>query len=68
MVRLKLVIALVLTVLVLVVLVQNTDTVETRLLFATVTMPRAMLLFGTLLIGFVLGLLLSFSLSKKPRE
>ena len=46
-------------VLVLVVVLQNTGSVETRILFATVTMPRAVLLFVTLLAGFVLGLVAS---------
>ena len=32
-------------------------TVETNLLFLTVTMPRAALLFGTLIIGFAIGVL-----------
>lgn len=43
-------------VLVLIVVLQNTESVETRILFMTVSMPRAVLLFVTLLIGFVLGL------------
>lgn len=44
-------------ILVLVVVLQNTDAVETRILFVTVTVPRAALLFGTLIIGYVLGIL-----------
>lgn len=43
--------------LVVVVVLQNTQTVDTTLLFVTVTMPNAALLFGTLVIGFVIGLL-----------
>jgi len=43
-------------VLVLIVALQNTESVETRILLMTVSMPRAVLLFVTLLIGFVLGL------------
>ena len=38
-----------------VVVLQNTAAVETRLLFTTVTMPRAVLLFVTLSIGVVCG-------------
>ena len=42
-----------------VVVLQNTETVETRILFATVAMPRALLLFVTLVagggVGYVLG-------------
>jgi uncharacterized integral membrane protein len=37
--------------------VQNTETVATRLLFATIEMPRALLLFITLAIGVVIGLI-----------
>ena len=43
-------------VLMLVVVLQNTEAVETKLLFMTVTVPRAVLLFGTLIVGYVLGI------------
>ena len=39
------------------VVLQNTQTVETKLLFFTVTMPNAALLFGTLIIGFAIGVI-----------
>jgi uncharacterized integral membrane protein len=38
-----------------VVVLQNTQAVETKLLFLTVTLPNAALLFGTLIIGFAIG-------------
>ena len=41
--------------LVLVVVLQNTEAVETKLLFMSVTMPRAAFLFVTLLVGFALA-------------
>jgi uncharacterized integral membrane protein len=44
---------------------QNTEPVETQLLFFKVTMPRAILLFITLAIGFVTGILVSLIFSKK---
>jgi uncharacterized integral membrane protein len=44
---------------VVVVVLQNTQSVETNLLFFTVTMPNAALLFGTLVIGFAIGALTS---------
>ena len=53
--RIKFIVIAVLAVLVLIVALQNTANVETKLLFATVTMPRAILLFVMLLIGFVIG-------------
>lgn len=40
-----------------VVVLQNTQPVETKLLFLTVTMPNAALLFGALVIGFAVGVL-----------
>ncbi len=40
-----------------IVILQNTESVSTRLLFATVTMPRSVLLLVTLLIGFAGGAL-----------
>jgi uncharacterized integral membrane protein len=38
-----------------IVVLQNTQAVETKLLFLTVTLPNAALLFGTLIIGFAIG-------------
>ncbi len=58
--NLRLVIAVVLALLIAVVALQNTEAVETRLLFATVSMPRAVLLFTTAAIGFGLGVLATF--------
>ncbi len=49
-------IALIATVAVIVVF-QNTQAVETKLLFLTITLPNAALLFGTLASGFVIGIL-----------
>lgn len=53
--KIKLVVIAILAILVLIVALQNTANVETKLLFATVTMPRAILLFVMLAIGFVIG-------------
>lgn len=47
----------------LIVAVQNTEAVDTRLLFTTVTMPRALLLIITLLVGVVIGLFAGLRLS-----
>ena len=59
MTRLRLIAACVLAVLVAIVVLQNTEAVETHLLFATVSMPRAVLLLTTVVVGFVLGVLTS---------
>jgi uncharacterized integral membrane protein len=42
---------------VVIVVLQNTQVVETKLLFLTVTLPNAALLFGTLIVGFAIGVL-----------
>jgi putative membrane protein len=65
MVKVKLYTGLALILLVLIVVFQNTEPVETKCLFATVTMPRAALLAITLLIGIAAGMLLSLGLAKK---
>ncbi|MGA1607708.1 MAG: lipopolysaccharide assembly protein LapA domain-containing protein [Planctomycetota bacterium] len=53
--RFKIALALIAGFLLLVVILQNTDTVETRILSATIALPRAVLLFLAVLFGFVLG-------------
>jgi lipopolysaccharide assembly protein A len=55
--KLKLIAIGVLALLVLIVVLQNTQAVETKLLFLTLTLPNAALLFGTLIIGFAIGVL-----------
>jgi uncharacterized integral membrane protein len=55
--KVKLVAIAVACLLVLIVVLQNTQAVETHLLFLTVTMPNAALLFGTSIIGFAIGVL-----------
>ena len=55
--KLKIVAIAVLALVVVVVVLQNTQAVETKLLFLTVTLPNAALLFGTLIIGFAIGVL-----------
>ena len=68
MTKLKLMVLLVLSVLAIVLILQNTEAVETRFLFATVTMPRAALLVLTLLLGFVCGILVALAVGKKGKK
>ncbi|WP_372807948.1 LapA family protein [Pontiella sp.] len=71
MIKLKLFSALTLILLVLIVIFQNTQAVETRFLFITFTMPRAALLAITFLVGAAAGILLSVGLAKrlpKPKK
>ena len=63
--RLKLISIALLALLGVIIILQNTEPVETKLLFMSITMPRAFLLMGTTLIGFVLGLLVSFFFKRK---
>jgi uncharacterized integral membrane protein len=69
MARAKLIAAFVLVVVGLIVVLQNTQPVETKFLFMAVTMPIAALLAITLLIGIAVGMLVALGLSgKKPRK
>lgn len=63
----KLVIVGLLAIAAIIIIIQNTAAVETRLLFITVTMPRAVLLMLVLAVGFVLGLLFAL-MSKRKKE
>ena len=51
----------------LIVILQNSDAVETRFLFVSVVMPQTVLLAVTLLIGFTLGALTMTWLGRKKR-
>ena len=54
--------------LVLIFVIQNTQVVEFRFLVWTISMSRALMLFGTLAIGFIAGWLLTSSKSKKKYQ
>jgi len=60
--RTKAITLVILALLGMVIVLQNTETVETRLLFWSISMPRAVLLLGTSLIGFAAGIIVSFFL------
>jgi uncharacterized integral membrane protein len=64
----KLIVAIVLAALAVIVVLQNTAAVETKLLFLTVTMPRVLLLFLMLAVGFISGILASLYWTKKKKE
>lgn len=55
----KTIIAAVLAISVLIVIFQNTETVETHLLWITISMPRAVLLAITFALGALSGILFS---------
>ena len=60
----------VLTLLGIIIILQNTAQVETKILFFSITMPRAILLMATTLIGFALGILVAlfFPRKEQPKE
>ena len=68
--RFKMISIAVLTILGVIIILQNTEPVETKLLFLSITMPRAILLMGTTLIGFALGVLVAlfFPRKEQPKE
>jgi uncharacterized integral membrane protein len=57
-----------LALLVLIVVLQNTESVETKILFLTITMPRAALLFGALVVGFIIGVFTGGKVLARPKE
>ena len=61
----RIVIFLCLIAFVLIFVVQNTQVVEFRFLLWTISMSRALMLFGTLAIGFIAGWLLTLPKGKK---
>ena len=63
--RMKLIGALMAILLIVIVILQNTQPVETRVLFLTMTMPNAVLIGLTLLIGVTAGMLITLTLSGK---
>ena len=54
----KKIIVLVLVAFLLLFILQNTQVVEVRLIFWTISMSRALMLLGTLLMGFIAGWLI----------
>ena len=54
--------------LVMVFVLQNTQVVEVRFLFWTVSMSRALMLFGTFAMGFVAGWLLTLPRGRKAQR
>jgi uncharacterized integral membrane protein len=64
----RLALAFVLAVVIVVIALQNTEPVDTKLLFATVSMPRAVLIFTTAASGFGLGVLTTLVWTRSGRR
>ncbi len=56
---------IILLILAVIIILQNTAAVETKILFFTITMPRAVLLLITAVVGYAIGALTTLSLYKK---
>jgi uncharacterized integral membrane protein len=65
--RPRVILGVVVAVLAIIVVLQNTEDVSTRILFFSVAMPRAVLLFVTLLVGFILGMVVATRLERVPK-
>lgn len=63
--KIKTIVIVILTLLVLIMILQNTQAVETKLLLLTITMPKSLLIIITLLVGFILGFIVTSLLNEK---
>ena len=68
MAKVKNIIIVILVILAIIVILQNTQAVDTKVLFVTVSMPRALLLMVTFLVGLAVGFILSGFWFKKKQE
>jgi len=66
--KVKIVLIIIISILALIIFLQNTEAVETKLLFITVTMSRALLLILTFGVGFATGLITMSYMSRKPKK
>ena len=63
----KLIAMIVIAAMVVIIFFQNTETVETRILLATVRMSRALLLLLTFVLGFLSGLLVAGNVLRRKK-
>ena len=66
--KVKLIVIIVISILVFIIFLQNTESVETKILFMKVAMPRAILLISTFLVGFVAGTITTSMLLRKSEK
>lgn len=66
--NMKTIVLVILAIVAVVLMIQNTEQVETKILFITIAMPRALLLLVTLLIGVVIGILVGRKAAPKKDE
>ncbi|NNF98626.1 MAG: LapA family protein [Desulfobacteraceae bacterium] len=65
--RIKPVAMAVIALIAMILFLQNTQTVETRILFFTIAAPRAILLIATFLLGMTAGALAAVHFSKRSK-
>jgi uncharacterized integral membrane protein len=68
MTKVKIVVILIVSLLSLIVFIQNRQVVDTKLLFATITMPLVLLLILTFVMGSILGLVIASYVLREPRK
>ena len=64
----KIIVILIVSLLSLIVFVQNRQAVDTKLLFVTITMPLVLLLILTFIMGSILGLVIASYVLLEPRK
>ena len=64
----KIVVILIVSLLSLIVFIQNRQAIDTKLLFVTITMPLALLLILTFIMGSILGLVIASYVLREPRK
>jgi len=64
----KLIIAAIVAAILIILILQNSEDVEIRILFATIIMPRAVLIVITALFGFVIGVLMAMVYSRTDKS
>ena len=65
--KMKVIVIAILALLAAVIILQNVETVDTKILFITLSMPRAILLTVTWAIGLACGLLIPLKAKKKAK-
>jgi len=66
--KFKLILIIVILLIALVVSIQNTESVETKFLLATIKLPRVLLLLLTFTLGFAGGLIAASFVLRKPAK
>ena len=66
--KFKIIIIAIVLLLVLIIILRNTQSVETDFLFFKFSLPRALLLFLTLMFGFIAGLLTAIRFEGKSKR